>query len=129
MFVSYGPIAKPSPSQKEGWYYVKADDNIGAYYNWFAKRGLQQGWNPCMNGCHVTFIAGEKDDRIVSLAEIDKYIGREVSFSYVNQVFSNGQAFWVSALCPELDLIRMELGLKPRMLYHITLGNIKHLKG
>ena len=126
MFVSYGPIAKPSPSQKEGWYYVKADDQIGDYYNWFAKRGLQKGWQPCLNGCHVTFIAGEKDDRIISAAEVQPYLGEEIQFYYTNKIWTNTQAFWLPVLSSQLDEIRVALGLKPRFLYHVTLGNIKN---
>lgn len=127
MFSSFGAIMKPSADEKVGWYLVKADDSIGSYYKWFYSKGFGS-WNSCMNGCHVTFIAGEKDDRIITLAEMDKYIGREVSFYYTNQVWTNGRAFWLTALAPELDDIRVELGLKPRFLYHITLGNCKNTK-
>ncbi len=127
MFSSSGIILKPSVDEKEGWYLLKADDSIGSYYKWFYSRAFRS-WQPCMNGCHVTFIAGEKDERIVRLAEMDKYVGREIRFYYTNQVWTNTAAFWLPVLAPELDEIRIELGLSPRFLYHITLGNRKGLK-
>ena len=126
MFSSYGPIAKPSDDQKDGWYYVKADDSIGDYYKWFASRGLLQPWQPCMNGCHITFVAGEKDERIVSVAEIQPYVGKDIQFYYTNQIWTNTQAFWLPVLSPQLDEVRVALGLKPRFLYHVTLGNCKN---
>lgn len=127
MFSSFGEILNPSADEKAGWYMVKADDTIGSYYKWLYSRAFAS-WNPCMNGCHITFISGEKDDRIVSLAEIGTYVGRKITFFYTNQVWTNGRAFWLSSLCTELDDIRIELGLRPKILYHITLGNTKNLE-
>lgn len=114
----------PKSDEKPGWYSLSLDEEISNYYKWFYSRAFRS-WNPPMNGCHLTFIAGEKDDRIIDSSEILPYLNKDFVFYYANQIWTNGRAFWLPAYSPELDLIRVELGLQPRFLYHITLGNLK----
>lgn len=80
-----------------------------------------------MNGCHCTVLAGEKDDRIVTDDEVYQsgMFGRSFDIFYTGQVFTNTRAFWLPALSPGLDEFRASLGLTPKILYHITLGNVK----
>jgi hypothetical protein len=129
MYISYGRINKPQLSQKPGWFYLEADPQIGEYYKWLYSRAFKV-WYPSMNGCHITFIAGEKDDRIVSFDELMSYYSKDIEFKYSNQVYTNTQAFWVAVESEELNEIRKSLGLRPRLTMHLTLGNIKNkLKG
>jgi len=125
IYTGYGHIASSSEDQKEGWYYVKVDDTIGEYYKWLYSRAFKT-WYPCMNGCHITFIAGEKDDRIVRREEMNNYFNLNVSFLYSNVIYTNGRAFWIDAKSDDLDRIRETIGLRKREKYHITLGNIKN---
>jgi len=124
MFYSFGQIQIPKADEKPGWYSLCADKEIANYYKWFYSKAFKT-WNPPMNGCHVTFIAGEKDDRIITLDEIKPFLGKDIVFHYENEIWTNGRAFWLPVVAPELDFIREQLGLKPRMQFHVTLGNIK----
>ena len=125
MFYSSGIIQRPKNDQKEGWYSLSLDQQISDLYKWYYSRGLKT-WNAPLNECHMTFIAGEKDDRIVSHDEMERFFDNEIVFYYTNVVYTNGKAFWLPAICTQLDQIRLELCLKPRILYHVTLGNIKN---
>ena len=125
MFQSWGQIAEPEPGQKPGWFHLRADEAIADYYQWLYSRAFKK-WSPCMNGCHVTFIAGEKDDRIVSVDEMKPFMDKDILFTYSPVIYTNGAAFWLPALSYELDVIRIKLDLRPRLLYHITLGNVKN---
>lgn len=123
MFHSYGVISPPSPEQKPGWYLLAADPELSRYYQCLS--GIP--WLSGINGTHMTFIAGEKDLRLVEPAEMAPYIGQTVEFFYTPLVYTNGRAFWFPALSPDLDRIRANLALPARILYHVTLGNTKHL--
>jgi hypothetical protein len=123
LFHSYGKISFVD-GQKPGWFFLRADDEISSYYKWFYSKGLKS-WNSPMNGCHVTFLAGEKDDRVVSAEEMKSFIGQDIVFFYTNQVWTNSRAFWLPVLSPDLDQIRVEIGLQPKFLYHMTLGTWK----
>lgn len=127
IYEGYGIILPSSVDQKQGWYYVKVDDSISSYYKWFYSKAFKQ-WYPCMNGCHITFIAGEKDDRIIQLEEMKDYIEKEIHFIYDNTIYTNGRAFWINCTSKDLDEIRNKLGLRKRDNYHITLGNIKNVR-
>lgn len=127
IYTGYGHIVSSSEDQKEGWYYVKVDDTIGEYYKWLYSRSFKV-WYPCMNGCHITFISGEKDDRIVRREEMNSYLNLNVSFRYSNVIYTNGRAFWIDSKSDDLDKIREKIGLREREKYHITLGNIKNGK-
>lgn len=123
---SSGIIIPPKEDQKLGWYALAVDSEIERYYRNRYELGLRSTWYPAMNGCHMTLIAGEKDDRLVARYELEPYFHTEFHFYYTHQVCSNGRAFWLPALSPDLDLLRTRLGLQPRLLYHVTLGNIKN---
>lgn len=125
MFLSWGRIAAPVTGQKTGWYFLGLDTDFSAYYKWLYSRAFR-GWSLPMNGCHITFIAGEKDDRIISHSEIVPYLDQDIKFWYSNQVYTNGRAFWLPVFSFDLDCIRQDLGLTPRISYHITLGNTKN---
>ena len=127
MFTSTGIIRSAGANQKPGWYFLGCDEEVGKYYHWlYSRAGFH--WKSCMNGVHVSFLAGEKDEKIVSLEEMESYLGKEIEFSYDNIIWTNTRAFWMPVLSSQLDRIRVELGLNPRFLYHVTLGNVKYLE-
>lgn len=53
---------------------------------------------------------------------------KEVFFEYENQILTNGRAFWLPVICPEIAQIRISMGLPPetRRPPHLTIGNIKN---
>lgn len=124
LYKSYGPIIGNLKGQACGWFCVKVDDEISNYYNSFLKKG-KGGYNPCLNGAHITFIAGDREKRIVSESDMKDYLGMLIPFSYDNVVKTNSQAFWLECTAPLLNNIRSEIGLEKREQFHITLGNLK----
>jgi hypothetical protein len=120
-----GRISMSSGTQKPGWFYLSIDDDFSRYYAWFCRN--RGSWDLPMNGCHMTFIAGEKEERLIGLDEIARYLDEDVEFFYEPQVMTEGRSFWIDARCPRLDQIRKELALPCKWRgYHVTLGNLKN---
>jgi hypothetical protein len=119
-----GTISGNKPEQHPGWYFVSLDIDFSSYYAWMTRTK----WNIPLNGCHITFISGNREKRIIQKEEMDKYIGTEVGVWYDPIVMTNSESFWIDCLCPHLTEIRNELGLGApyRSNYHITLGNFKN---
>lgn len=120
-----GIIRSSGEDQKQGWFYLVMDDSIASYYRWLYSRGFKK-WDSCLNGCHLTFIAGEKESKVISLSEMNKFLGEEVEVYYDSTIFTNTRAFWLEARSDRLDEIRKELGMAEKYRgYHITLGTNK----
>ena len=125
MLKSYGTIQPSGKGQKPGWFSLRLDDDFSKYYRWFSF----QKWDLPMNGCHITFISGERESRIVDPKELEGlYMGIQFFFNPI--VMTNGESFWIDCKSPELDRIRSFLGLGEsfRGKYHITLGNLKKFR-
>ena len=125
MISVYGTISGNGRGQSPGWFSVRLDDDVSLYYRSFSYRK----WNLPMNGCHVTFIAGERESRIITQSELmDSTEDIEIIFDPV--VMTNGESFWIDCQAPQLDVIRDDLGIGEsfRGKYHITLGNLKSLR-
>ena len=125
MISIYGSISGNGRGQKPGWFSVRLDDDVSLYYRSFSYRK----WNLPMNGCHITFIAGEKECRMISLEDMKGYT-RDIEIIFDPVVMTNGESFWIDCQAPQLDKIRDDLGLGNsfRGKYHITLGNFKNLR-
>ncbi len=126
MFTGYGKLVSSGKNQKPGWYYLSVDPDIGRYYGKLWSNG-NNCWNPPLNGPHITFIAGEKDEKIITDDQIRDYLGLIVGFRYDPIIKTNSRAFWIDVNIPKLNDIRANLGLKPyyRPTFHLTLGNVK----
>lgn len=114
-------------NMKPGWWCLNVSDDISNYYNWMFRNGNINGWRLPKNGCHITFIAGDKERRIINIDDMTPYLGREIVYKWNPQIMTDGRSFWIDCECPELETIRKDLGLVvPRpFTYHITLGNFK----
>lgn len=112
--------------QKPGWFSLRLDNDFSYYYRWFT----WTKWNLPLNGCHITFIAGDRESRIVTLDEMKPYLEKEIWFEYDPIVYTNGESFWIDCQSEQLDQIRknLNLGNRFRDKYHITLGNFKNVK-
>lgn len=122
-----GRIAVSSGDQKPGWYYLLIDNDFSLYYRHLCAGVFYPKWNLPLNGCHMTFIAGEKEDRYVDISELGSFLLEDIEFFYQPVVVSNGESFWIDCRCPRLDEIRSSLGLPSKWNgYHVTLGNFKH---
>lgn len=125
MLSALGIISTSGKGQKPGWYYLSIDDDFSRYYAWFFR--LCGGWDLPLNGCHMTFIAGEKEETGI-IPEMP-YLGEEVQFFFEPQIKTDGRSFWVDSTSPRLDEIRSSMGLPIKWRgYHVTLGNLKNRK-
>lgn len=106
--------------QEPGWWLLKLDDDVALYYRWLYSRAFKSFQLP-MNGPHITFIS-PRHDKLITKEMMNPFLNLELEFYYINKVWTNGRAFWLPAESPSLDHIRMELGLEPRFIYHISLG-------
>lgn len=107
------------------WLLVECDQGIVDYLCWHLIRhgiDLDKGsrW-----GAHISAIKGE---RPLFPHAWGRDQGHEVEFRYGHTIhWANGHHAWVEVLCPELTLLRKELGLwrKEHALYHLTLGRFR----
>ena len=119
-----GTVAVSSGDQKPGWYYLSVDDDFSRYYAWFCR--MTGGWDLPLNGCHITFIAGEKEGDLIDPSRVP-LLGQEVEFYYDPIIMTEGRSFWINVKCPILDELRESLGLPCKWRgYHVTLGNLKN---
>lgn len=124
MISSYARIQGNKEGQRPGWFSLVLDRDFSEYYRWFT----WTKWNLPMNGCHITFIAGNRENRIVSPDELTEYMNKDIWFEFDPIVYTNGETYWIDCYSETLNKIRNELKLGPRRYdgYHITLGNFKN---
>lgn len=108
------------------WLIVKVDEEVCQYYRkliHYYYRSLRL--NPSKHGAHITVIAG-KYEKPQNECLWNKYQGRKVEFRYFPEIQTNGEYFWMTVECPQIEDIRSELGLPPRIVHpwHLTVGNI-----
>lgn len=129
MYSSFGQLQTLSKDQKPGWWYVKCDDGIADYYLSFLKLQYPKIQKP-MNGCHLTVIAGEKEDYRPDDLISQRFHGSYIEFQYDNAIYFNGRAFWLEAESRDAERVREVCGLPPQRIgrgFHITIGNIKNV--
>lgn len=105
------------------WCLLICDEEIPKYYGWYCKR-----WGmPVQTGSrwrtHISFIRGEKPQRMPFWGRREK---ERVEFRYTHLVrWENGKHAWLDVYCPRLSEIRVELGLKAKSTYHLTIGRLE----
>ena len=124
MYMSSGVVTSSGKDQKEGWFFLKCDNEIGKYYKWLYSRYLLS-WKDCLNGVHITFISGNREHKIITEDTMQIYLGKSITFRYTSQIYTNGRAFWIPVICDELQEIRLSVGLPVYNRLHLTLGNNK----
>jgi len=121
---SHAKIQGGKNGQQPGWYSLCLDEDFSLYYR--SQQGVK--WNLPLNGCHITFIAGDREKRVVTSEEMEPYMDETIDFEFDPIVMTNSESFWIECSSARLDSIRKELGLGNsfRGSYHITLGNTKN---
>ena len=107
------------------WLLLECDSGIVDYLLWHLLRhgiDLDKGsrW-----GAHISAVKGEEP---LFPQAWGREQGLEVEFFYGHTIhWANGYHVWVEVLCPELTLLRKELGLwqKDHARYHLTLGRLR----
>ncbi|MGZ8924510.1 MAG: hypothetical protein ACXW2E_01375 [Nitrososphaeraceae archaeon] len=135
-FLQYDPYRGEMKHRTNWWCVINVDREITRYYRWwlsFEKHiHLQQpAWD-----AHISCVRGERPSpEYLDLWK--KYQGERVEFLYK---FNNirvdrsqrtderakdavgGLYYFIDILCPRLDEIRAELGLRTGFNYHLTVG-------
>ena len=148
---------------KPWWALLKCDEGLTAYYrgwigkefgynlrsdNWMGKAGLnispnklwpvtQHGVQTTRSawGSHISIIRGE---RPADKSLWKKYENKKIWFEYNPEYLNhNGKHWWIKAISPQLEEIRIELGLTPQPTYrcrnsgkmkvnpfHLTIGHM-----
>lgn len=139
-YLRYDP--KNNATQFNDWWAIlKCDEGLTAYYrrwierewpnrilskDWLEAAGLEdqqsQAWpmtycglklTKSVWGSHVSVVRGEKPEASC-LKHWKKYENRKIYFEYNPEyINSNGRHWWVRIKSPELEDLRLELGLKP----------------
>lgn len=166
MFQSFGYLKYDPKNietrYKDWWLILKCDDGLTAYYRYWIEKeypyqvpsyrwldkaeienDLKISWMITQHGVrtirsawgsHVSVIRGEKPENPDFW---QKYENRKIKFEFNPEYIStNGKHWWVKVFSPELESIRMELGLTPQPMFfhrqskeqrvnpfHLTLGH------
>jgi hypothetical protein len=105
------------------WALLLCDDGIVDYYAWLLRRRGLDIETGSRWGTHVCFVRGEQPAD-TALWGIDP---GPITFHYSSEVeWTNGYHAWLTVCSPQLTELRQRLGLrvKPRTLYHLTLGRL-----
>lgn len=106
---------------------VDVDQGIADFYRWLTM--IYIPINRQRYDAHISVVRREVPSKIEAWG---KYEGYPIDFKYSPIVSNDETYYWLNVECPRLAEIRVELGLSPhttwRNQFHITLGNIKHLR-
>lgn len=107
------------------WAALKIPWGIGEYYRHWAKKEWGYDFTPPIWGEHVSIIRGEFPRKLKLWR---KYHGEKFSIQYSEVLDFNGTYAWLAVNAPQMEEIRMELGLppKPKKDFHLTVGNVKN---
>lgn len=104
------------------WALLKVDKGTIDYYRWLLKsHGIHTMPNKLW-GPHVSVIKGcEPKERQFWGADFGL-----VEFWYSNYIrWDNGRHAWLDVFCPQMNDIRLKLGIYGKSFFHMTLGIIK----
>lgn len=78
---------------------------------------------PPMNGSHITVNYG-----VSEALKADS--GERIKFSVILDVFTNGNAYWLNVVSPDLEEIRIRSGLsaRPEIDFHYCIGYLREGK-
>lgn len=131
--IIYDPYRANMKNRTQWWCVVDVDKEITAYYRWWLAKEKhiwlkEPSWN-----AHISVVRGE-----VPRSEFQhlwkKYHNQPVEFQYQHvgnfkigrsgllQADNDGTYYWVDIVCPMLDNIRSELGLRRGWKMHLTFG-------
>lgn len=125
----YDPKTDGASEFRSWWAKLDVPQSIIRYYQYWVKRELGIRLNTPMWKSHVSVIRGEVPTTFKS-ALWKKYQGKEIEFTYSPNLRMSETYVWLPVESPELEAIRVELGLrpKPKVPFHLTIGNTKNLE-
>lgn len=108
---------------EKNWLLLEVDDEIARYYASIVKRefGVDLHWRS-KSGAHVSIIRGEELPNAEHWAHDE---GRQVKIYYTNQIYTNGNHWWLNVVCDELADVRSSYGLPTdKRFFHLTIGRL-----
>jgi hypothetical protein len=105
------------------WALLNCDDGIAEFYAWLLKGYGLVADTFKLWGTHVSVIKGQEP---AIKAKWGSAQGRAVEYWYTNQIrWDNGKHAWLDVYSEEMSQIREEMGLSPKVRYHLTIGRLK----
>lgn len=100
------------------WMVIKIDSGIIDYYSWLlSTHGIKVTKNKLW-GPHISAIKGTEPTHKELWG-----INRTVKFRYCNNIrYDNAMHAWIDVESQDLSDLRVELGIQPKLRYHLTLG-------
>lgn len=126
--IIYDPHRGDMSRRTAWWCVADVDKEITRYCRWWLQYEkhihLQEpAWN-----AHISIIRGEKPvyDRLHRWKEFHKktltFYWDHTDIKCDEDRHNGGLFYWINVECPELDVIRSQLGLRTGFKYHITIG-------
>ena len=124
--INYDPRTDASEF-KSWWAKVDVPASVIRYYQYWVRRELGIKLNTPIWKAHITVLRGEIPKKQWLWK---KHEGKQIEFTYSPNLRMSETYVWIPVESPELEDIRMELGLRaqPRVPFHITVGNTKNLE-
>lgn len=122
--VDYEPRTPCGKGGNPWWLILRTDDAIIEYYQWWIESELRIKLQRPLFGAHISVIRGEEPIHNSSLWKIRQGESLQV---YYSPFLEHAEGFWwLPILCPQLEEIRLELGLSPQPQYgfHMTVGRV-----
>lgn len=130
--ICYDPARGNDKAFRKGfqswWLAAMTPPSISYYYAHWVKKELGWKLNTPLWKSHITIIRGEAPHPSKEYFW-KRHQGRKVEFTYSPEVCWSDKYVWLHVESPELEAIRVELGLppQPRCRLHLTIGNRKNL--
>ena len=120
-------VEKLTNKQKDSPYYysmVEFNCDISNYYSWFLKKRFNLELIKPLRGTHVSFIYEKLSKK--KIEQLSLFEDKLINVYYDTLIRSNGSHWWLRAYSPEIESIRMALGLtpQPHFAFHITIGKV-----
>jgi hypothetical protein len=108
----------------DDWLLVRVDDEIARYYAQmvYVRFGIKLQ-HKTQWGAHVSAIRGEPS--LINGPEWGHDDGKEVLVQYTHDVYTNGNHWWLNALCDDLTSVRGFYGHPTtKRWFHLTIGRL-----
>lgn len=115
---------------KGDWIIVECPHDVVNYYRFWVQKFLGKKISTSYHKPHITVLAGKHERGLSKHPLWGKYEGKVVEFKYYSHIytdhewFTRGKYFWLRVECPFLEMLRLQLGLKPQLRWplHLTVG-------
>lgn len=116
--------------QDDEWIVVRCSHSVVNYYKWWVEKFIGKKISTSYHSPHISVLAGKHERGLSKHPLWGKYEGKVVEFKYYSHIytdhewFTRGKYFWLRVECPFLEMLRLQLGLKPQLRWplHLTVG-------